>query len=58
MIKITKNWANLLKDEFSKPYFKQLQEFLEHEYSTKTIYPEMGIFSTPLMQQNMKMLKL
>ena len=42
MIKITKNWANLLKDEFSKPYFKSLQEFLENEYSTKTIYPEMG----------------
>lgn len=42
MIKITKNWATLLKDEFSKPYFKQLQEFLEVEYSSHTIYPEMG----------------
>jgi len=41
MIKITKSWANILKDEFEKPYFKSLQEFLEKEYSTHTIYPEM-----------------
>ena len=41
MIKITKNWASLLKDEFEKEYFKHLQFFLEEEYSTRTIYPEM-----------------
>ena len=40
MIKITKNWATLLKDEFEKEYFKNLQQFLETEYSTHTIYPE------------------
>ena len=33
MIRITKSWANLLKDEFEKPYFKNLQKFLEEEYS-------------------------
>ncbi len=41
MIKITKNWANLLKDEFQKPYFKELQAFLDKEYSTHTVYPAM-----------------
>lgn len=41
MIKITKNWANLLADEFEKPYFKNLQSFLEDEYSHATIYPAM-----------------
>ncbi len=46
MIRITKSWANLLVDEFQKPYFKNLQAFLEDEYSTRTIYPEMeNIFS-------------
>lgn len=46
MIKITKSWANLLQDEFQKPYFKQLQTFLEEEYSSHTIYPPMeNIFS-------------
>ena len=39
MFKITKNWYELLKDEFEKPYFKKLQEFLTEEYNTKTIYP-------------------
>lgn len=42
MIKITKSWANLLKDEFEKPYFKQLQNFLAKEYSKYDIYPEMS----------------
>lgn len=41
MIRITKNWAERLKDEFEKPYFKDLQTFLEKEYSTHTIYPSM-----------------
>ena len=41
MIKITKNWLEILKDEFAKPYFPQLQKFLQEEYSTKTIYPAM-----------------
>ncbi len=41
MLKITKNWANLLSDEFQKQYFKDLQKFLEDEYSRTTIYPEM-----------------
>jgi len=41
MIRITKNWAELLKEEFQKQYFKDLQEFLQDEYSTRTIYPSM-----------------
>ena len=41
MIRITKNWANLLSEEFEKPYFKQLQDFLEEEYSTRDVYPSM-----------------
>lgn len=40
MIKITKSWARLLKEEFSKPYFKNLQVFLEEEYSRFDIYPK------------------
>lgn len=41
MIRITKNWAELLKAEFGKPYFKDLQNFLEGEYSRYDIYPKM-----------------
>ena len=39
MFKITKNWYELLKEEFNKPYFKELQEFLTEEYNARTIYP-------------------
>ena len=42
MIRITKNWAELLKSEFEKPYFKELQAFLEAEYNRYDIYPEMS----------------
>ena len=41
MIRITKNWANLLKEEFEKPYFNRLQAFLEEEYAKRDIYPKM-----------------
>ena len=30
-----------MADEWEKPYYKQLREFLKREYSTKTIYPPM-----------------
>src|SRR5574344_288099 len=40
MFLISQNWYDLLKDEFEKPYYKKLDEFLEKEYSTKTIYPK------------------
>ncbi|MBP3431288.1 MAG: uracil-DNA glycosylase [Clostridia bacterium] len=48
MIRITKSWANLLKEEFEKPYFKELQEFLEKEYSSREIYPAMENIFTAL----------
>ncbi len=46
MIKIRKSWFELLKDEFEKPYFKNLQEFLSEEYGKYEIYPkEENIFN-------------
>ena len=41
MIKIKKNWYELLKNEFDKPYFKSLQTFLDNEYASNTVYPAM-----------------
>ena len=40
MIAIRRSWYDLLKDEFSKQYFLDLQEFLRNEYTNYTIYPE------------------
>lgn len=33
------NWETELATEHSKPYYKELFEFVESEYATKTIYP-------------------
>ena len=40
MIKIIKSWYELLKDEFEKDYFKNLQSFLNNEYAHYEIYPK------------------
>ncbi len=42
MIKITKEWDEILKDEFDAPSYKSLREFLKTEYFTRTVYPPMN----------------
>lgn len=41
MVKITEEWDEILKEEFSSPSYQSLREFLKAEYSTRTIYPSM-----------------
>lgn len=36
---IGNNWDALLEDEFKKDYFIKINEFIDEEYATKTIYP-------------------
>jgi uracil-DNA glycosylase len=38
-VKIAPSWKSLLADEFQKPYFLQLIDFVRKEYKTQTIYP-------------------
>jgi uracil-DNA glycosylase len=38
-VKIADSWKSKLKDEFEKPYFHQLSEFVRKEYKTYQIYP-------------------
>ena len=38
-VKIEPGWKTQLQDEFEKPYFKQLTEFVRSEYASQTIYP-------------------
>ena len=37
---IGNHWDELLKEEFQKPYFKELMDFVKEEYKNKTIYPK------------------
>lgn len=39
MSKITNDWLNVIGEEFEKPYYLQLREFLKEEYTTHRIYP-------------------
>lgn len=34
------DWDECLHDEFKKPYYLKLQQFLEKEYANKTVYPQ------------------
>ncbi len=40
MVNIGNSWDELLKDEFSKDYYKELQEFLKAEYESYVIHPD------------------
>ena len=41
MIKITKEWDEVLKEEFCSENYLNLREFLKKEYSSYTVYPSM-----------------
>lgn len=38
-VRLEKSWKDLLWEEFEKPYFKELTDFVRYEYKTKTVYP-------------------
>jgi uracil-DNA glycosylase len=41
MVHIGNDWDAILADEWSKPYYQSLREFLKREYATQTVYPNM-----------------
>lgn len=41
-VRIADDWKALLADEFDKPYFRSLVEFVRSEYASTTIYPKGG----------------
>ena len=38
-VKIESSWKEKLGNEFDKPYFKELTEFVKKEYKNETVYP-------------------
>src|SRR6187402_1588108 len=38
-VKISSSWKTRLSDEFSKPYFQTLTDFVRSEYASQTVYP-------------------
>lgn len=39
-VKIDSTWKKVLSEEFSKPYFEQLTQFVVSEYASKNIFPK------------------
>ena len=39
MVQIGNDWDELLKDEWEKPYYRELRSFLLDEYENETVYP-------------------
>ena len=39
MSMIDNDWLPCIKQEFAKPYYKELYTFVKHEYDTRIIYP-------------------
>lgn len=39
-VRIASDWKELLKEEFEKPYFQELTDFVREEYSHSTIFPK------------------
>ena len=42
MVSIGNEWDVLLAEEFEKPYYQALRQFLRQEYATQTVYPPMN----------------
>lgn len=41
MVVLNNDWDQLLQEEFQKPYYLKLREFLKQEYKNYTVYPNM-----------------
>lgn len=42
MVHLGNDWDGILADEWAKPYYQQLRQFLKAEYSSQRIYPHMN----------------
>ena len=42
MVTFNNDWDEILADEWTKPYYLKLCEFLKSEYAAKTVYPDMN----------------
>ncbi len=41
MVHLGNDWDDILKEEFMKPYYLSIRQFLKAEYSAKTVFPPM-----------------
>lgn len=54
MVNLGNDWDEILADEFKKPYYLGLREFLKKEYSSRRIYPNMNDIFNALRASSFK----
>ncbi len=42
MLEIDKDWLDLFQSEFTKPYYEELSDYIENEYSKTVVYPPLN----------------
>jgi uracil-DNA glycosylase len=47
-VKLESSWKAALSEEFLKPYFKELTNFVRHAYQSSTVYPPAGLIFNAL----------
>ena len=52
MVHIGNDWDEILADEWEKPYYLKLRQFLKSEYSSKQIYPNMNDIFNAIRREN------
>lgn len=57
MVKLGKDWDEILKDNWQAPYYIYLKNFLKEEYKSKTIYPHMDNIFNALKATSFKDVK-
>ena len=55
MAMITNDWANALSEEFKKPYYRELYNFVKEEYASTTVYPPAEDIFNALHYENIQM---
>lgn len=58
MVSLGNDWDEILKDEWQKPYYLALREFLKDEYRTRRIYPPMNDIYNALRYTSYEQLKV
>ncbi|RKD91722.1 uracil-DNA glycosylase [Mangrovibacterium diazotrophicum] len=57
-VKIEESWKAVLADEFEKPYFEKLTEFVHQEYRSHTVYPPAKLIFNAFDQCSFDQLKV
>ena len=57
-VKIANSWKKLLQEEFEKPYFKKLVDYIKQEYASQKVYPPGSLIFNAFNQCSLDELKV